>query len=80
MSDVRNKPCMSHYPDFDHHCASKGQGCEYYMKTFKVYTKWTGCSEYIVNAKNEQEAKDSIEEELKFDGLAEEILKVKEVS
>jgi hypothetical protein len=30
MSDVRNKPCMSHYPDFDHHCASKGQGCEYY--------------------------------------------------
>jgi len=80
MSDVRNKPCMSHYPDFDHHCASKGQGCEYYMKTFKVYTKWTGYSEYIVNAKNEQEAKDSIEEELKFDGFAEEILKVKEVS
>jgi hypothetical protein len=30
MSDVRNKPCMSHYPDFDHYCASKGQGCEYY--------------------------------------------------
>ena len=50
------------------------------IKTFKVYTKWTGYSEYIVNAKNEQEAKDSIEEELKFDGLAEEILKVKEVS
>jgi len=50
------------------------------IKTFKVYTKWTGYSEYIVNAKNEQEAKDSIEEELKFDGFAEEILKVKEVS
>ena len=30
MSDVRNKPCMTHYPDFDHYCASKGQGCKYY--------------------------------------------------
>ena len=38
MGDVRNKPCMSHYPDFDHHCASKGQGCEYYesKKTFLI--------------------------------------------
>jgi len=30
MSDVRNKPCMTHYPDFDHYCASKGQGCKYH--------------------------------------------------
>ena len=29
MSDVRDKPCISHYPDFDHYCALKGQGCTY---------------------------------------------------
>lgn len=27
MSDCRDKPCMSHYPDFDHYCALRGQGC-----------------------------------------------------
>ena len=93
MTDTRNKPCMSHYPDFDHHCASKGQGCEYYMKTFKVYTKWIGYSEIIVDAKDEQEAREFVdmgsydpdEEQQTGNGLDygfedEEILKVKEVS
>jgi len=28
------------------------------MKTYKVYTKWVGYSEIIVDAKDEQEAKD----------------------
>jgi hypothetical protein len=28
------------------------------MKTYKVYTKWIGYSEIIVDAKDEQEAKD----------------------
>ena len=32
MSDVRDKPCISHYPDFDHYCALKGQGCTYHIK------------------------------------------------
>mgnify|MGYP003133353225 CR=1 FL=1 len=30
MSDCRDKPCMSHYPEFDNYCALKGQGCTYY--------------------------------------------------
>ena len=30
------------------------------MKTFEVYTKWIGYSEIIVDAKNEQEAKDFV--------------------
>ena len=29
-------------------------------KTYKVYTKWTGYSEIIVDAKDEQEAKDFV--------------------
>ena len=29
-------------------------------KTYKVYTKWTGYSEIIVDAENEQEAKDFV--------------------
>jgi len=42
MSDVRNKPCMSHYPDFDHHCASKGQGCEYYEDQDEKFKRGRG--------------------------------------
>ena len=38
MSGVRNKPCMTHYPDFDHYCASKGQGCKYYEPEQEVKT------------------------------------------
>ena len=30
MSDTRDKPCMSHYPEVDHYCVFKKQGCEYY--------------------------------------------------
>ena len=30
------------------------------MKTYKVYTKWIGYSEIIVDAKEEQEAKDFV--------------------
>ena len=30
------------------------------MKVFKVYTKWIGYSEIIVDAENEQEAKDFV--------------------
>jgi hypothetical protein len=30
------------------------------MKVFKVYTKWIGYSEIIVDAKDEQEAKDFV--------------------
>ena len=30
------------------------------MKVFKVYTKWIGYSEIIVDAKDEQEAKDCV--------------------
>ena len=30
------------------------------MKTYKVYTKWIGYSEIIVDAKDEQEAKDFV--------------------
>lgn len=30
------------------------------MKAFKVYTKWIGYSEIIVDAENEQEAKDFV--------------------
>ena len=63
------------------------------MKVFKVYTKWIGYSEIIVDAENEQEAKDfvamgsydSSEELLTGNGLDygfedEEVLKVEEVS
>tara|TARA_R100000700_G_scaffold28025_3_gene34890 strand:+ start:25 stop:237 length:213 start_codon:yes stop_codon:yes gene_type:complete len=30
------------------------------LKTYKVYTKWIGYSEIIVDAENEQEAKDFV--------------------
>ncbi len=62
------------------------------MKVFKVYTKWVGYSEIIVDAKDEQEAKDFVamgsydsSEELQTgNGLDygfedEEVLKVEEV-
>ena len=60
-------------------------------KTYKVYTKWTGYSEIIVDAKDEQEAKDFVamgsydpsEEQQTGNGLDygyenEEILEIKE--
>jgi len=62
-------------------------------KAFKVYTKWTGYSEIIVDAKDEQEAKEFVamgtydpSEELQTgNGLEygyddEEVLEVKEIS
>ena len=32
MSDTRDKPCMSHYPEIDHYCVFKKQGCEYHKE------------------------------------------------
>ena len=62
-------------------------------KAFKVYTKWTGYSEIIVDAKDEQEAREFVamgsydpsEEQQTGNGLnygfdKEEVLEVKEVS
>tara|TARA_Y100001963_G_scaffold18064_1_gene22298 strand:- start:2494 stop:2703 length:210 start_codon:yes stop_codon:yes gene_type:complete len=63
------------------------------MKVFKVYTKWIGYSEIIVDAKDEQEAREFVamgsydpsEEQQTGNGLnygfdKEEVLEVKEVS
>lgn len=63
------------------------------MKTYKVFTKWIGYSEIVVDAKDEQEAKDFVEmgsydpsEELQTgNGLdygfeEEEVLEVEEVN
>ena len=61
MSDVRNKPCMSHYPDFDHYCASKGQGCEYYEGQDK---KLIDAIETHVDNMNTQTLRENVFEEL----------------
>jgi hypothetical protein len=36
MNDTRDKPCMSHYPEIDHYCVFKKQGCEYYKPEEQV--------------------------------------------
>ena len=46
MSDIRDKPCMSHYPEIDHYCVFKKQGCEYYKPEDVTLLECPNC-EYV---------------------------------